>query len=283
MKYDPVGIIGAGVMGSGLAVTLSAFGYTVLLIDKEPEVLSRAKSRIREGCRMLKLYRSDHPVPDLKTVMERIAFSTEYVGLRDARLVFENITEDWTLKSALYKNVRETIPDDVIFAANTSCIPITHIAACLKSPGRVIGTHFMNPVPLKDMVEMIGGEHTSSGTIEAMKGFLRSIGKESILVSDHPGFVANRLSHLFMNEAALLVQDHGEIPESVDMIFKKGYGHSMGPLETADLIGIDTVVNSLEVLYNNYHDNKFRCCPLLKEMVQAGLLGRKSGQGFFKY
>ena len=141
----------------------------------------------------------------------------------------------------------------------------------------------MNPVPLIEMVEVVKGYHTSEVIINIVKEFLKSLKKIPVVVNDFPGFVANRLSHLLMNEAAFLVQDKVASPKEIDIIFKKGYGHAMGPLETADLIGLDTVVNSLEILYNSYQDSKFRCCPLLRKMVDAGLLGKKSGEGFYTY
>ena len=157
------------------------------------------------------------------------------------------------------------------------------IASLTKRPTKVIGTHYMNPVPMKTTVETIRGFHTSDATIETTKQLLATMGKECILVNDYPGFVSNRISHLFMNEAAFVVQDQVASAQEVDDIFKQCYGHKMGPLETADLIGLDTVVNSLEVLYESYQDPKFRCCPLLRKMVDAGLLGVKSGEGFYTY
>ena len=198
-------------------------------------------------------------------------------------LVIENIIEDQKVKIELYKELDKICGTNTIYFVNTSCIPITKIASCVSKPENVIGVHFMNPVPLKEMVEVIKGYYTSETIIEKTKEFLKSIGKISVVVNDYPGFVANRLSHLFMNEAAFLVQDQVATPAEIDMIFKKGYGHKSGPLETADLIGLDTVVNSLAILYESYQDSKFRCCPLLKKMVDAGLLGRKSGKGFYNY
>jgi 3-hydroxybutyryl-CoA dehydrogenase len=166
---------------------------------------------------------------------------------------------------------------------NTSCISITKIGAITKRPDRVVGTHFMNPVPMMKAVEVIKGFYTSEKTIQRTKDLLTSLNKEGIVVNDFPGFVSNRISHLMMNEAAFIVQDQVADIKTVDEIFKKCYSHKMGPLETADLIGIDTVVESLQVLYDSYQDPKFRCCPLLKKMVDAGLLGRKSGRGFYEY
>ncbi|WP_242655185.1 3-hydroxyacyl-CoA dehydrogenase family protein [Clostridium cellulovorans] len=173
--------------------------------------------------------------------------------------------------------------ESCLFLVNTSCISITKIASLTKRPDKVIGTHFMNPVHIKTAVEAIKGFYTSEETIEKTKELLSKMGKEMIIVNDLPGFVSNRISHLFMNEAAFVVQDQVAAPAEVDAIFKKCYGHVMGPLETADLIGLDTVVDSLEVLYESYQDPKFKCCPLLKKMVDANLKGRKTGKGFYDY
>jgi 3-hydroxybutyryl-CoA dehydrogenase len=216
-------------------------------------------------------------------VMENISFTTEYQGLSEAEVIIENVPEILEIKRDVYKRVNEICSEKCIFLVNTSCISITKVASFVKSPERVIGVHFMNPVPLKTTVEAIKGYHTSEMTIDATKAFLLSMGKEAILVNDYPGFVSNRLSHLLMNEAAYVVQDQVAEPKDVDDIFKKCFGHKMGPLETADLIGLDTVVNSLEVLYQSYQDPKFKCCPLLRKMVDAGLYGKKTGQGFYSY
>jgi 3-hydroxybutyryl-CoA dehydrogenase len=183
----------------------------------------------------------------------------------------------------VYRALDALCPPEVCFGVNTSCISITRVAGFTQRPDRVIGMHFMNPVYLKTSIEIIRGYHTSEQTIQAARNLLRQLGKDAILVNDYPGFVSNRISHLFMNEAAFVVQDQVATPHEVDAIFKKCYGHTMGPLETADLIGLDTVVHSLDVLYESYQDSKFRCCPLLRKMVHAGLLGVKSGKGFYEY
>ncbi len=174
-------------------------------------------------------------------------------------------------------------PPAVCFGANTSCISITRIASVTKRPAQVVGIHLMNPVHLKPTVEVIRGYHTANHTIETLKQLFALLKKEAVVVGDLPGFVSNRISHLFMNEAAFVFQDGLATAEEIDTIFKKCFGHKMGPLETADLIGLDTVMHSLDVLYDSYHDPKFRCCPLLRKMVDAGLLGRKTGRGFHVY
>jgi 3-hydroxybutyryl-CoA dehydrogenase len=282
-KMKKVGVIGAGIMGSDVALNLSCYGYNVILVDVSLDILDKAKEKIIKDFRMVKMMK-----PDLKSltndeILKKINFTSNYEALIDADIIIENVSEDWEIKERVYKELINICKKDALYFVNTSCISITKVASLHPQPEKVIGMHFMNPVPLKELVEVVKGYHTSEDTINNSKEFLKSIKKIPVVVNDFPGFVANRLSHLFMNEAAFLIQDNVASPKEVDIIFKKGYGHTMGPLETADLIGLDTVVNSLEILYNNYQDSKFRCCPLLRKMVDAGLLGKKSGEGFYNY
>lgn len=283
MSKKKLAVIGAGIMGRGIALNLACYGHEVILKDINQEALCQAKEKIPQDLRMAKMMRRDLKEVDAETVLQNIDFSLTYEAFGEVEFVIENVSEKWEVKEAVYRELNEVCAADTIFYVNTSCISITKVAALMNNPEKVIGAHFMNPVPLKEMVEVVKGYHTSEDTIEKSKSFLKSIKKIPVVVNDLPGFVANRLSHLFMNEAAFLIQDQVASPKDVDLIFKKGYGHAMGPLATADLIGLDTVVDSLEVLYENYQDSKFRCCPLLRKMVDAGLLGKKSGQGFYKY
>lgn len=278
-----VGIVGAGVMGIDIAATLAASGYRVILKDINSQVLKDAPREIKKNIRSYKMTSSIVREWDVENILNRITFTDSYDDFQHLPLVIESVTEQWEIKQQVYKELKEVCQQDTWYAVNTSCTSITRIASLLPKPDRVIGMHFMNPVPLKEVVETIRGYHTSEETIEKANDLLNDIGKKSILVNDTPGFVSNRLSHLFMNEAAFLVQENVAKPEQIDLLFKKGYTHMMGPLETADLIGLDTVVHSLNVLYEDYQDPKFRCCPLLIKMVDAGLLGRKSGEGFYKY
>ncbi|HEV9035435.1 MAG TPA: 3-hydroxyacyl-CoA dehydrogenase family protein [Puia sp.] len=278
-----VAVVGAGVMGADVALTLSCYGYPVVLKDIRPDALQQARERICRDLRMVRMMKPVFKNLAAEEVMGRIRFALDYEGFERADIVIENVSETWTVKAGVYQELKGVCHGNVLVCVNTSCISITRIAALLDHPQNVIGMHFMNPVPLKEIVEVVKGYHTSPDTIDRAKAFLRCLEKTPVLVNDLPGFVANRLSHLFMNEAAFLIQDQVASAREVDLIFKKGYGHSMGPLETADLIGLDTVVSSLEVLYTSYQDPKFRCCPLLRKMVDAGLLGKKSGEGFFKY
>jgi 3-hydroxybutyryl-CoA dehydrogenase len=278
-----IGVIGAGVMGSGVAQDFAQCGNSVILLDVSEDILEKAKQGISNNLRFHALFHKGEACEASDKVLERIIFGINYHLLKDVDFVIENVTEDWGAKKAVYEQIDSICQENCIFMVNTSCISITKIASLTQRPQRIIGTHFMNPVPLKSTVETIRGYHTSDETIREVEELLKAAGKEIIVVNDYPGFVSNRISHLFMNEAAFVVQDQVATPEEVDAIFKKCYGHAMGPLETADLIGLDTVVNSLEVLYASYQDPKFRCCPLLKKMVAAGLYGRKSGKGFYSY
>lgn len=283
MPKPKVAVIGAGVMGSGVALTLSAYGYEVILKDIRQEALCEARQNIEGQVRMVKMMRRDLREISAEGILQNITFSLDYQGFGTVGIVVENVAEKWETKAAVYQELKAVCPPETIYCVNTSCISITKVASLMNHPEKVVGMHFMNPVPLKEMVEVIKGHHTDEETLEQARLFLKSIKKSQVVVNDFPGFVANRLSHLFMNEAAFLIQDQVASPKDIDLLFKKGYGHTMGPLETADLIGLDTVVDSLEVLYQDYQDSKFRCCPLLKKMVNAGLLGKKSGQGFYTY
>lgn len=278
-----VGIIGAGIMGVGVAQSFAQSGYQVILIDLDDQTLMQAEERIRNNVRFQALYNKSATTSKSEDTMARIALTTDLRQLSQVDYVVENVTEKWEVKQSVYLEIDRICTQHCIFMANTSCIPITKIAALTTRPDKVIGTHFMNPVPLKEAIEVIRGHHTSDSTLEEVKRLLGELGKESIVVNDLPGFVSNRISHLFMNEAAFVVQDQLASAMEVDEIFRKCYGHKMGPLETADLIGLDTVVHSLNVLYESFQDPKFRCCPLLKKMVDAGLLGKKSGEGFYMY
>jgi 3-hydroxybutyryl-CoA dehydrogenase len=278
-----IGVIGAGVMGCGVAQNAAQDGHQVILIDVAEDVLATAEATIHQNVRFRGFFDKSKTFEPVQDVMERITFTTDYDLLHQVDFVVENVPEIWKIKKEVYLKLDKVCPEHAIFLVNTSCISITKIAGLTERADRVIGVHFMNPVPMKPTVEAIRGYHTSEDTIQKTVDFLASMGKEAVLVNDLPGFVSNRLSHLLMNEAAYVVQDQVAEPKDVDEIFVKCFGHKMGPLETADLIGLDTVVNSLDILYESYQDSKFRVCPLLRKMVDAGLHGRKTGKGFFTY
>ena len=216
-------------------------------------------------------------------VLSQITFTRDYDTLSNVDFVVENVIEKWAVKREIYPRLDAICPEHCVFAANTSCISITRIGSVTNRPDRIIGMHFMNPVPMKPTVEVIRGHHTSEETIEIAKTFLEGMGKNGIIVNDSPGFVSNRVLMLTVNEAVFLVQDQVAEPQEIDQLFKTCFGHTMGPLETADLIGLDTILYSVEELYESFNDSKYRPCPLLKKMVDAGLYGRKSGQGFYQY
>lgn len=283
MKIQTVGVIGAGVIGNGVAQDLAQTGHRVILLDISDEILARAARTIEQNVRLYRFYQKARESVEPQVVLGRITFSTDYQLLREAEFVIENVTERWEVKRQVYAQIDGICPATTIFAANTSCIPITRIASVTERPSQVIGLHFMNPVPIMPVVEVIRGYHTADETVEVALSLLVAMGKEGVIINDAPGFVSNRVMTLAINEAIFLVQEQVASAEAVDRIFKTCYGHKMGPLETADLIGLDTILLSMEALYENFNDSKFRPCPLLRKMVDAGLLGRKSGQGFYTY
>jgi 3-hydroxybutyryl-CoA dehydrogenase len=284
MEIKKVGVIGAGVMGVGVGQNLAQSGMEAVLVDVSEEVLEHAKAEIRKNLRFAGMFQKGTAAKeDAATVLGRIRFSTRLEDLADVDFVVENVPEKWEIKKEIYPRIDAICPERAVFAVNTSCYSITRVGALTKRPDRVIGMHFMNPVPLKPMVEAIRGHHTSEATIETARQFLRQMGKDCILVNDMPGFVTNRILMLTINEAVFVLQDGVATAEQVDQIFKTCFGHKMGPLETADLIGLDTILYSIEVLHESYNDSKYRPCPLLKKMVDAGLHGRKNGKGFYDY
>ena len=283
MKTRTIGVVGAGVMGIGIAQALAQTDHRVILVDVTAEILSRAQELIRQNTRLMHIFDQKKDGTDTNAVMSRITVTTDYDRLHDVPIVIENVTEKWDIKKPVYQKLDSICRDDTFFAVNTSALSITRIASVTSRAPQVIGMHFMNPVPLKPMVEVIRGYHTSEQTIDAAKALVTVMGKDCIVVNDSPGFVTNRVMMLTINEAIFMVQEQVSSVAEVDRLFKQCFGHKMGPLETADLIGLDTVLLSIEVLYDSFNDSKYRPCPLLKQMVDAGLGGRKSGRGFYTY
>ncbi|MGI0018461.1 MAG: 3-hydroxyacyl-CoA dehydrogenase family protein, partial [Nitrosotalea sp.] len=253
------------------------------VVDVAQDVLARAQAAVLENVRCVPLLSKTLPRITKDEVLQRLVLTTELEELRSCEFIVENVTEDWGIKKSLYERLDRIVPPEVCFGANTSCISITQIGGATRRPENVVGIHFMNPVHLMPTAEVIRGFHTSERTVDTLLGLFSALRKEAIVVEDLPGFVSNRISHLFMNEAAFVLQDQVASAEKIDLIFKQCFGHRMGPLETADLIGLDTVMRSLDVLYESFHDPKYRCCPLLRKLVHAGHLGRKSGKGFHAY
>ncbi|MET9359922.1 3-hydroxyacyl-CoA dehydrogenase NAD-binding domain-containing protein [Streptomyces sp. NPDC006632] len=277
-----VGVIGAGVMGRGVTIALRQAGFKVILVDRSEEILERTRAQLRDDVRLYSMLAPASAITAEELVAET-TFTTDIQQLATADFVVENATERWEVKRPIYEQLGKICGPDVIIAVNTSAISITRLGGLTGRPENVIGMHFMNPVPLKPTVEVIRAHHTSESTIEASRDFLSALGKKSIVVNDSPGFVTNRVMMLTVNEAAFLVHEGVASAADTDRLFVECFGHTMGPLETADLIGLDTVLLSIEVLYDEFKDSKYRPCPLLTKLVDAGLHGRKTGQGFFNY
>jgi 3-hydroxybutyryl-CoA dehydrogenase len=279
--FRHIGVVGAGVIGSGVAQLFAQTGHDVVLIDIRPDQLDRAR---RDIARNLKLYNLLQPNrQQAADPLAHLHFSNTTAALAEMDFVIENVTEDWELKRRVHLEIDDLVAASAPVAANTSAIPITRIAGVGRHPERVVGMHFMNPVPLMPMVEVIRGVHTSEDTISAARTLLEQAGRQSITVNDSPGFVTNRVMMLMVNEAMFLVHEGVASAQDVDRLLKTCFGHKMGPLETADLIGLDTVLKSIEVILAETNDDKYRPCPLLKSKVYAGMYGRKSGEGFYKY
>jgi len=282
MTVTKVGVIGAGLMGRGIAQVLAQAEIDVVLVDVAAETLDQALSSIGYALKSAALFDPAlrHGQAD---ILARIEPTTDYDALSQVDFVIENTTEEWPIKEGVYHLLSRVCPPDCVLAANTSAISIARIAAETVNPSRVIGMHFMNPVPQKAVVEVIRSDATSDETVASATALLDRLGKRAIIVRDSPGFVTNRVLMLTINEAIAVVEEGVAEPSDVDAIFVGCFSHAMGPLATADLIGLDTILRSLDVLQDSFGDPKFAASPLLRRMVESGRLGRKSGGGFFDY
>jgi 3-hydroxybutyryl-CoA dehydrogenase len=279
---ERVVVIGAGQMGNGIAHVFAKSGMPVTLVDVSSGALQRARATIDKNlARQVQKGTIDAPTRD--AALERISVSGDLAVVRDATLVVEAASESAELKFKLFADVDAIAPSSAILATNTSSISITEIAARTKRADRVIGMHFMNPVPVMQLVEVIRGLATSDDTTRHVIELARKLGKTPVEVNDSPGFVSNRVLMPMINEAAYCVMEGVGTPEAIDTVMKLGMNHPMGPLALADLIGLDTCVFILQVLQDGLGDPKYRACPLLKKYVAAGWLGRKSGRGFYTY
>ncbi|TML18313.1 MAG: 3-hydroxybutyryl-CoA dehydrogenase [Actinobacteria bacterium] len=276
MKFEDVLVVGAGQMGGGIAQVIAASGRHVALYDAQPAAADGAIEVMRKS--LGKLAEKGGPLAD--DVLRRVTIVDDLVP---AALMIEAVVEDADVKEQLFHRADEELPPRAVFASNTSSIPIGTLAAATSRPDKVIGMHFFNPVPVLKLVEIVRGRDTSDETADAITELARELGKTPAVANDFPGFVSNRILMPFINEAVWALHDGVAEAEAIDTIAKLGFAHPLGPLALADLIGLDTCIAIMEVLQEGLGDDRYAPCPLLRELVRAGKLGRKSGSGFFEY
>ena len=282
---DPIqtiGVVGAGTMGHGIAQVAAVSGYEVVLVDAVPAALERGRAQIGKGYERL-VGKGKLSVEDRDAALGRLKTDGSLDSLEGADLVVEAVVEKLEVKASVLSELDRICRRDAILASNTSSISITRLAAACSRPDKVIGMHFMNPVPVMQLVEVIRGLATSQETYDAVEAAARAMGKTPVEVHDAPGFVSNRVLMPMINEAIFCLYEGVGKPEAIDEVMKLGMNHPMGPLALADLIGLDICLDILRVLHDGFGDPKYRPCPLLVKMVDAGYLGRKSGRGFYEY
>jgi 3-hydroxybutyryl-CoA dehydrogenase len=282
MEIRTLGVVGAGQMGSGIAQVASASGLSVVISDIKEEFLERGIAAIEKSLgRMVKKEKISEE--DQKTILDRMEVTTSIDDMAKADFVVEAATEEEDLKLQIFRNLDEFCKPEVILSSNTSSISITKIAGATNRPGKVIGMHFMNPVPMMKLVEIVNGLATTEETFQVTKDLATKVGKTPVPANDFPGFISNRILIPMINEAIYALFEGVGKAEHIDQVMKLGMNHPMGPLALADLIGLDTVLAVLEVLQSGLGDDKYRPCPLLRKYVDAGWLGQKTGRGFYIY
>lgn len=282
MDIKKVMVVGAGQMGSGIAQVCAQAGYDVILHDIKEDFVSRGLGVIRKNLTR-QVDKGKMTQDQMDVILSYIQPSTDLHHARTVDLVIEAAVENMEIKTKLFRELDKIAPDHAILASNTSSLPITEIAAATNRPEKVIGMHFMNPVPVMKLVEIIRGLATDDEVYELIEGMTKTIGKVPVEVNDFPGFVSNRILMPMINEAIYTLYEGVATKEAIDEVMKLGMNHPMGPLTLADFIGLDTCLYIMETLYEGFGDSKYRPCPLLRKYVKAGWLGRKSGRGFYEY